>query len=363
MSSQTSPIFSTLMLLLLTPVLGHAQVDTSDGIDSTGLVVQADSIPLDTSGLALDTTGLALDTSGLALDTTGLALDTTGVGLDTTGVGLDSAGLAPDSVAVAEAEPAKNFIHKGLYSVTGSFTELNNWNAGGENAANIAFLTRHEWQQTGTDWNATHLLEANYGISRQAELVTKNADKIEWTTTLNGNPGDTKWNISGQFNLKSQIAPGFAAGDTTRTPISAFAAPLYTAFSFGANHKELYGLQVFVSPISSKSTLVLDSTLSEKGSFGVEPGTNWRFEGGAKATINYNDKFGEFWSLNTKADFFVNYLSPIAETDMSFEAILIYKLRNFISVNAHIQLVRDVDVVELWQRRSVIGLGLTLTND
>jgi len=30
-------------------------------------------------------------------------------------------------------------------------------------------------------------------------------------------------------------------------------------------------------------------------------------------------------------------------------------------VNAHVQLIRDIDQIEAWQRRSVLGVGLAYT--
>ena len=89
---------------------------------------------------------------------------------------------------------------------------MNNWNAGGENSSNVSLLLRENWTQKGPNLTTVHLLEGNYGISRQAGAFTKNADKLEFTTTVTGSPKITEWNISGQFNVRTQFAPGFAEG-------------------------------------------------------------------------------------------------------------------------------------------------------
>src|SRR5210317_2399951 len=109
-----------------------------------------------------------------------------------------------------------SYHRKAIYSAAGSFTDLDNWNAGGENSSNISLLRRENWVKKGENFTTVHLLEGNYGLSRQAGIVTKNADKLEFTTTLTGSPKTTDWNLSGQLNVRTQFAPGFAKGDTTR---------------------------------------------------------------------------------------------------------------------------------------------------
>ena len=99
------------------------------------------------------------------------------------------------------------YQRKAIYSASGSFTDLDNWNAGGENSSNISFLIRENWVKKGPSFTTVHLLEGNHGLSRQAGTLTKNADRLEFTTTLTGSPKVTEWNLSSQFNVKTQLAP------------------------------------------------------------------------------------------------------------------------------------------------------------
>jgi hypothetical protein len=256
------------------------------------------------------------------------------------------------------AEVVPSFKRKAIYSLTGSFTDLSNWNAGGENSSNFSALLRENWKKNGSAWTQVHLLEGNYGIARQAGVYTKNADKLEWTTTVTGSPANFSWNISAQANVKTQFAPGYAAGDTSKTAISSFGAPIYGQYSLGAGSTSFEHWEVFISPLSIKSTTVLDPVLSEKGSFGVLPGEQWRFEGGAKVTLNYAQEWDDQWSVVAKSDVFMSYFNPISTTDISLDVIVLYKLKQFLTLSGQVQLVRDLDMVELWQRRSVAGIGL-----
>ena len=258
-------------------------------------------------------------------------------------------------------DTTKVFNRKAIYSVSGAFTEVDNWNAGGENSSNVSFLLRENWIKKGNKFTTVHLLEGNYGLSRQAGTLTKNADRLEFTTTLTGSPNTTVWNPSSQFNVRTQLAPGYAKGDTSGVPISTFGAPIYGQFSFGVGNNSFEHWQVFLSPLAGKSTTVLDPDLRDKAAFGVDTGATWRLEAGAKITLNYTQQFSDAFSVTAKSDIFYNYWAPLEATDFMLDIIALYKIKEAFSVNAHVQLIRDIDQIDAWQRRSVLGVGLAYT--
>ena len=258
-------------------------------------------------------------------------------------------------------DTTKVFNRNAIYSVSGAFTEVDNWNAGGENSSNVSFLLRENWINKGLNFTTVHLLEGNYGLSRQAGTLTKNADRLEFTTTLTGSSKTTERNLSSQFNVRTQLAPGYAKGDTSGVPISNFGAPIYGQFSFGVGNNSYEHWQVFLSPLAGKSTTVLDPDLRDKAAFGVDTGATWRLEAGAKITLNYNQQFSEAFSVTAKSDIFYNYWAPLSATDFMLDIIALYKIKEAFSVNAHVQLIRDIDQIDAWQRRSVLGVGLAYT--
>ena len=118
---------------------------------------------------------------------------------------------------------------------------------------------------------------------------------------------------------------------------------------------------MFLSPLAGKSTTVLDADLRNKAAFGVDTGATWRLEAGAKITLNYNQQFSEVFSITAKSDIFYNYWGPLSATDFMLDIIALYKIKEAFSVNAHVQLIRDIDQIDAWQRRSVLGVGLAYT--
>jgi hypothetical protein len=269
--------------------------------------------------------------------------------------------MLPFSVFAEGEDSTKLYERKAIYSVSGAFTDLNNWNAGGENSSNISLLLRENWIHKGPSFTTVHLLEGNYGLSRQADVLTKNADKLEFTTTLTGSPKITEWNFSGQFNVRTQFAPGYAKGDTSGIPISSFGAPIYGQFSLGLGNNSFDHWQVFISPVAGKSTTVLDQVLRDKGAFGVDTGATWRFETGAKVTLNFAQEFTDEFSVTAKTDVFYNYAGTLNEVDLSLDIIALYKIKQAFSLSGHIQLLRDIDQIDAWQRCSVLGIGLAYT--
>jgi len=101
--------------------------------------------------------------------------------------------------------------------------------------------------------------------------------------------------------------------------------------------------------------------LRDKAAFGVDTGATWRLEAGAKITLNYTEQLSDAFSINAKTDIFYNYWGPISATDFMLDIIALYKIKEAFSVNAHLQLIRDIDQIDAWQRRSVIGVGLAYT--
>ena len=66
-------------------------------------------------------------------------------------------------------------------------------------------------------------------------------------------------------------------------------------------------------------------------------------------------------SITAKSDVFVSYSAQLNTIDVALEVIALYKVKKYVSLNAHIQLLRDLDQVDAWQRRSVLGIGLAYT--
>ena len=86
-------------------------------------------------------------------------------------------------------------------------------------------------------------------------------------------------------------------------------APAFWLKAIGFEYKkgEFFAM---ISPLTGKSTFVLDESLSDDGAYGVDPGSIYRFEFGALAKIGYKKE------LMANVDFAtnINLFTPYAKT-------------------------------------------------
>ena len=101
--------------------------------------------------------------------------------------------------------------------------------------------------------------------------------------------------------------------------------------------------------------------LRDKGAFGVDTGATWRFEAGAKMTLNYTQEFTDEFSVTAKTDVFYNYTGTLNEaTDLAWTLLPYTRSKTRSLLSGHVQLLRDIDQIDAWQRRSVLGMWFSL---
>ena len=135
-------------------------------------------------------------------------------------------------------------------------------------------------------WDNT--FDFNYGMVNTTSLGTrKNDDRIDLLSKV-GYELNPKLNLAGLFNFHSQFSKGYNYNtDSTKDLLSNFLAPGYVLLSIGLDYKPAKGLSIFVSPITSRWTIVNNDSLSAKGAYGVTPGKKIKNEIGAFASITY----------------------------------------------------------------------------
>jgi len=84
--------------------------------------------------------------------------------------------------------------------------------------------------------------------------------------------------------------------------------------------------------------------LSDSGAFGVERGKKTRAEFGGYLRMSYKVDLMKNVTLQTKADFFSNYLHNPQNIDVNWEVLLSMKVNKFISATLATTLIYDDDV-------------------
>lgn len=222
-------------------------------------------------------------------------------------------------------------------------TALSNWSKGGESSFAGLAITKYKANYSKTKMKWENSAEIRYGMNQtKTKGFQKNDDKFEFQSRF-GYSAFKKWYYSGEANFRTQMAPGYKFPDM-KNPISAFMSPGYLTFSIGLDYKPNANFSLFLSPISSKSTFVIDTARIKPTNFGLEKGTKRLWEPGLIIKSNWKKKLAENINYDTKAEFFNNYLYPFKKTSFDWEQTLTMRVNHFINVMVMTELIYDYNV-------------------
>lgn len=256
----------------------------------------------------------------------------------------------------------------GLFLFSLSQGSLSNWAAGGDNfslAANT-YLNYYIFHQKGRKvWDNNMDLNLGY-VNTSSSGGRKNDDRMDFLSKF-GYKMDTtgKWFLSSLFNFRSQFFDGFNYGTNPAELSSSFLAPGYFIFSLGFDYKPSNKLSVFLSPLTSRYTVVTKKELYDKGLYGVPKGQKTLNEIGAFVTVNYSTTVAKNIAYKGRMDLFSNYKLDPQNVDLFMTNQLAFKINKYFSATYSLDLIYD-DNVRLFgpnntspalQTKSLIGIG------
>jgi len=261
-----------------------------------------------------------------------------------------------------------NWKTGGLYNFNLSQSSLSNWAAGGDNF-NMALTSyfnyfayyqkpRHSWDNN-IDVNLGYMQSTSLGGRKnddRIDLLSKYGYKIDSVGQLY---------LSGLFNFRSQVFDGYSFSGTTPTFTSSFLSPAYIILSAGVDYKPNNTLSVFFSPLTSRTTLVLNSILSAQGKYGVDTGKHVNRETGLFVTVNYSNTIAPNVTYKGRADFFTNYYQKPENVNVYMTNLFTFKIHKNFSATYSLDLMYD-DKIRIFgplkkspglQLKSIIGIG------
>ncbi|PZR24113.1 MAG: hypothetical protein DI539_01480 [Flavobacterium psychrophilum] len=263
-----------------------------------------------------------------------------------------------------------------------------NWNVGGNNSvAGIAkgHFTR-KYVKKYLNWNNELIMK--YGLNRQEGQGTrKTDDQIELNSTF-GYRTDTvsNWYYSAKFNFKTQFANGYNYPNTT-DEISGPFSPAYVFLGVGSEYirKDL-GLNLYMSPLTAKTTIVTDNRLADQGAFGVPAATydadgnllthgkNVRTEVGILITNQIKRKIYTNIMLDNRFTFYTDYLNNFGNIDVDWQMQLDLTVNQYVKANVGMHMIYDDDIKNKVEKdgvqvtegpriqlKQMLGVGLTYT--
>ncbi len=236
-----------------------------------------------------------------------------------------------------------------------------NWNSGGSNS--ISGLLGLEVQR---NYKKEHLLWENravmrYGVNKQQNQSLRKTDDILELKSRFGFRKNTKsnWYYSANFSFATQFTNGYNYANSDENPISKFMAPAYMFLGVGTVYGEhIEEFSAYMSPLTLKSTFVLDQDLADAGSFGVTPavydnlgnrlskGNNSREEVGVLLTSTYENILMENISIRTLVSLYTDYLNDFGNVDIDWELNLKFKVNNHVraTMGSHLKYDNDVKI-------------------
>jgi hypothetical protein len=184
-----------------------------------------------------------------------------------------------------------------------------------------------------------------YGAMRQGgkdNPLKSTEDRIELVSKY-GHKLFGSYFVSALFNFKSQFATGYEyPTNSPKIPVSKFMSPGYITFALGLDVKSIPKATLFISPITSKSTVVLSDTINET-KYGLEAGDNVRHETGAIVKGSYKTKVWGNIEMENYLELFSNYVHNPQNIDIDWDFRLIFPVNDFIRATISTRLIYDDD--------------------
>lgn len=258
----------------------------------------------------------------------------------------------------------------GLFNLNFGQGSQSNWAAGGDDfSLSIAsYLGLYSYYEKDK-YSWVNTLDFNYGLVKSTSLGTrKNDDRIDLLSKV-GYELNPKLNVAGLFNFHSQFSKGYKyIGDSARDLLSNFLAPGYFLISVGLDFKPAKGLSIFVSPVSSRWTIVTNDSISVKGSYGLSPGDKVKREIGAFLNLSYITKLSKTISFNGRLDLLSNYENNPENIDVMMNSTFAAKINKVLTGSVGLNLIYDDDIKLFGpnhdspglQLKQIIALGLSV---
>ena len=249
-----------------------------------------------------------------------------------------------DLKKTVETDTVKAWNKGALFNLGFSQVSLTNWNAGGNSSVSGNAIANFHLNYTGEKESWENTLNLGYGLLQQEGLsLQKTDDNIELNSKY-GRKASKRWYYAGLLNFRTQFAPGFNLPDDS-TKISAFMAPGYLLGAAGMNYKYKDILGLFLSPVTSKTTFVLDDTLSAQGAFGVEANESIRHEIGGYLRANFQKEIMKNIKLTTTLGLFSNYIENPQNIDVNWDLLVLMKVNKYVTVSLSTNLIYDDDIM------------------
>jgi len=222
------------------------------------------------------------------------------------------------------------WIYEGIENIQLSQVYLANWVKGGESSISLLsdLRIRAIYKMEKYTWESYAIQKIGL-VGEQDSKVRVNDDLFELDSKYGINASE-KWYYSAFINFKTQFFNGYESGDIDKeNPISGFMSPAYLTFAVGMDFKiPEHKFSLLVSPLTSRITMVLDTSKVDPTRYKVPEGKKVDPLNGGSITNNFSWRINEDFHLNSMLNFFYEYLAKSGtEKQVQFEWEMILDMR------------------------------------
>lgn len=233
-----------------------------------------------------------------------------------------------------------------------------NWNAGG--VSSVSGLLKGKFTRKYTNGNVKWFNELifRYGMNKQDGIEPRKTDDTFQVNSTFGYRKDTisNWYHSAKFNFNTQFTNGYAYPNTDKAISKPF-APAYFFLGVGAEYaNKEKKVNVYISPLTQKTTLVLDQRLANQGAFGVvkavydangiliTEGKRSRTELGFLVTGAHKKEVFKNIILENRLNLYSDYINKFGNIDVDWQMQMDLVVNQYVKANIGAYLLYDDDI-------------------
>ena len=276
--------------------------------------------------------------------------------------------------AVDSSNVKNNWTKSGNFTFLGNQSSYSYWTAGGQTSISGTIKIDYDFNFENNGWNWDTKVITAYGLNSigGSKYLKKTDDKFEinsllgkkFTNNLIGN-----WSYSSFINFKTQWTKGYryrknSNGEEERSELTRFFSPAYLQIGVGLYWRKSKDLWVNFAPVTGRLIIVnkfFTENLQEgKQYFGVNKGSNSRFELGASLRSYYKFELIENVEISNRLSLYSDYLENSGNIDLDYTINTSMKINKYLTTNLILQFIYDDNSIKRLQVREVMGIGLNL---
>lgn len=266
--------------------------------------------------------------------------------------------FAQDIIRTSTPDTIKRWKGKNIVGLDLTQVSFVNWSAGGENSISGILKGAFVRKYTKNRFVWHNELIARYGLNKQDGRESRKTDDAIQLNSTAGFKTDSisNWYYSAKFNFNTQFTNGYAYPNT-ELAISKPFAPAYIFLGVGAEYiNKDDGFKAYFSPLTQKTTLVLDERLADQGAFGVTKanydadgnlishGRRSRTELGILVTNQYKKEIFKNINLDHRLTLYSDYINNFGNIDVDWQLQFDMVVNQYVRASIATHLIYDDDI-------------------